>query len=201
MKLKTIALLWVGATVANATVVTVNNTIGPTTSRETVRADGSLVAGFGAVGTLSEAGIQGLATTFDGLSFVQWGAAGGAVSTSTSSQFSFSGNVNPTDPSVFSGDNVYLVIGFGGTNLATSTELFIYRFTTTFGTADSGTPISLTLGNGDIGTTLLGTEVNNPETSGSTTSRFRAAAISPVPEPSAALLGMLGALGLLRRRR
>ena len=179
------------------TVVIVGNGQGPTATDEVVNAAGTLVNGFGAVGTLSEAGINGANTTWVGLNFQTWGLASGAVSTSTNGQFSFSGNVNPTGTD-FSGDNIYLAIGFGGTSLATSTELFIYKFNTTFGTADSGAPINLVLGAGDIGTTLHGTEVTTPETANG---RFRTAAITAVPEPSAALLGALGALGLLRRRR
>jgi len=197
--MKSVTSLMFGLTMMSSfgTTVIVTNNQGPTATDEVVNAAGTLVSGFGAVGTLDELGITGATTTWAALNFQTWGLASGAVTTSTSGQFNYSGAVNPT-ASVFSGDNIYLAIGFGGVSLATSTELFIYKFNATFGIADSGTPISLTLGNGDIGTTLLGTEVGTPESSAG---RFRSTAITAVPEPSAALLGALGALGLLRRRR
>jgi hypothetical protein len=198
MKSKVLTILAFSVLPSLATSVLVTNSNGPTNTREVANSGGTLVTGFGAVGIIDESGITGVTTTYDALAFEQWGSASGNVTTSTTGQFSFTANVNPTGTN-FSGRNIYLLVGFGGTNLATSTELFIYSFNTTFGVANSGTPINLTLGNGNIGTTLFGTEVGNPETAGS--GRFRSAALAPVPEPSAALLGMLGALGLLRRRR
>ena len=198
MKSKIATVLALSAASSFATSVLVTNSNGPTASREVVTSTGALVAGFGAVGIIDEAGILGISTTYTGLAFEQWGTAAGGVTNGTSGQFSFTANINPVGTN-FSGRNIYLLVGFGGTNLDTSTELFIYKFNTGFGIANSGTPINLTLGNGDIGTTLFGTEFGTPETT--TSGRFRTSALAPVPEPSAALLGMLGALGLLRRRR
>lgn len=183
-----------------ATSVIVTNNRGPTATREVANSSGTLVAGFGAFGVLSEAGINGINTTFSGLNFIQYGAGGGAVTTSTSGQFSFTDNINLDQPAgaSFVNKSIYLIVGFGGTNLATSTELFIYKFGTGFGAADSPTPITMTLSS-SAGSTLFGTEIGNPSTTASGT--YRAAAIAAVPEPSAALLGAIGALGLLRRRR
>jgi len=175
-----------------ATSVIVTNSRGPAATQEVVKADGTLVAGFGGFGILNEAGISGVNTTFAGLSFQQYGNGGGAVSTSTSGQFSFTDNLNiGTTGSAFASKNVYLLVGFGGTNLATSTQLFAYKFNDTFGATDSPTPITLTLSSSP-GSVLLGT--NN-------SSRFQAVALTVVPEASTALLGAIGALGLLRRRR
>ena len=98
----------------------------------------------------------------------------------------------------FNGKNIYLVAGFGGTSLATSTSLFIYKFTDTYGAVESPTPVSELLSS-TAGTTLLGTETSTPMTNAA--GRYNAAVISAVPETSTALLGALGALGLLRRRR
>ena len=198
MKSVTLGIYALSMAASFATSVTVTNSIGPTGTREVVKADGSLVTGFGAIGILTESGISGISTTWDSLAFQTWGTASGTVSVLTSGQFSYAANVNPFGTN-FSGRNIYLAVGFGGTSLATSTEMFIYRFDTTFGTVDSGLPIALVLGNGNIGTTLLGTESGSPETVAS--GRFRTTAITAVPEPSAALLGAIGALGLLRRRR
>ncbi|MEI6604549.1 MAG: hypothetical protein WCP35_04515 [Verrucomicrobiota bacterium] len=201
MKLHTLAILTLSTMASFGTSVIVTNANGPALTREVTNLTPALVTGFGAIGIISEAGITGTAgidTTWSSLNFSQWGTAGGAVSTSTSGQFTFSANVDPTG-GAFSGKNIYLLVGFGGTNLATSNQMFVYKFDTTFGTADSGTPISLILGNGNIGTTLLGAENGSPETVSS--GRFAAAPITSVPETSTALLGALGALGLLRRRR
>lgn len=197
MKSITLTLFALTTMSSFATTVIVGNGQGPTATDEVVNAAGTLVTGFGAIGILSEAGINGASTTFAGLNLQIFGTGQGAVTTSTSGQFSFSGNVNPTGTN-FSGRNIYLIVGFGGASLALSNELFIYKFDTGFGTADSGTPINLVLGNGNIGTTLLGSEVGSPET---LAGRFRSTAITAVPEPSAALLGAFGVLGLLRRRR
>lgn len=205
---KTLLFVFAASTLCSfATSVSVTNNRGAVNSREVVTSTGTIGAlagtttGFAAVGVLSESGITGITTTFAGLNFVQYGAAAGATTTSTSAgQFTLAGNVNITNSSgdAFRSQNIYLLVGFGGSSLATSTEMFIYRFNTTFGLAESGTPISLVLSTAP-GTTLFGTEVGNPATSAS--GGYRSAALAPVPEPSAALLGMLGALGLLRRRR
>jgi MYXO-CTERM domain-containing protein len=201
MKLKTLTLLALSTIASFGTTVIVTNANGPTATKEVVNAAGTLVAGFAGVGIINEAMITGATTTYDGLAFQQWGTAAGTVSTSTSGQFNIQGNVNP-ESTAFSGRNVYLLVGFGGTNLATSTEMFIFRFNSTFGTVDSPAPSTLILGvaaSNGLGTTLLGTESNNPQTTNA--GRFRSTAITAVPEPSAALLGALGVLGLLRRRR
>ena len=201
MKLYTIAFLAASTVASFGTVVIVTNGRGPTSTREITNPANALVAGFGAFGVLNEAGITGATTTFAGLNFTQFGAGAGAVTTSTSGQFSFTDNINMTpggagDP--FNGKNIYLIAGFGGTSLATSTSLFIYKFADTYGLVDSATSITETLSS-NAGTTLLGTEVGNPMTTAS--GRFAAATITSVPETSTALLGALGALGLLRRRR
>jgi hypothetical protein len=202
MKLLATTMFIASASYAMATTVIVTNNRGPTATREIVNSSATLVAGFGAFGTLTESGIQGVSTTFSGLNFKQFGLGGGGVTTSTSGQFSFTGDVGPAAPNAadFLTKNIYLVVGFGGANLASSTELFIYRFNQTFGDLNSPTPITQTLtAAGSEGVTLFGTEIGNPQTTAS--GRFAASAITPIPEPSAALLGALGALGLLRRRR
>lgn len=200
MKSLVLALFVAGSSAAFATSVIVTNSRGPTATREVVTSTGLLTTGFGAFGVIDESGILGISTTYDGLGFIQYGLGGGAVTTSTSGQFSFTDNINIGQPAgaAFNGKNIYLLVGFGGTNLATSTEMFIYKFGTTFGTEDSGIPITMTLSS-SAGQTLLGTEVGNPSTTAS--GRYNAALITAVPEPSAALLGAIGALGLLRRRR
>ena len=165
----------------------------------------TLTAGFGAIGYLNESGINGLATTFNGLGFTQYGVAAGGVTTGTSGQFSYTDNLNLSLPANagFLNKNIYLLVGFGGTSLATSTELFIYKFSATFGAAESGLPITQTLTDpATPGTQLFGTTTGgNPQSVAA--ARYVAAAITaePVPETSTTLLGAIGALALLRRRR
>lgn len=204
MKLHNIALaaLVVSTGSSLATTVIVTNNRGPTATREIVDSVGTLVAGFGAFGVLNEGGITGASTTFAGLGFQQFGLGGGGVTTSTAGQFSFTGDIGPAAPNAatFLNKNIYLVVGFGGSDLATSTELFIYKFNQSFGDLNSPTPITQTLtAAGSEGSTLLGTEVGNPGTTAS--GRYRSTPITAVPEPSVALLGLLGVLGLVRRRR
>ena len=188
------------AATSSATVVIVGNGRGPAATREVTNSANELVTGFGAFGVLNEGGIAGMSTTFEGLGFTQFGAGGGSVSTSTAGQFSFQGDVGPSagNASTFLNQNIYLVVGFGGSDLATSTDLFIYKFDATFGDLNSPTPITQILTAADApGSVLLGTEVGNP--SGSSAGRY--GAVQLVPEPSVAILGALGALGLIRRRR
>lgn len=168
-----------------ATTVIVTNGRGPANTREIIppTLPLALATGFGGVGFLSEAAINGAQTTFAGLNFTQYGNAGGAVSTSTSGQFSFTDNLNiDTVGSAFSGKNIYLVVGFGGTNLATSTSLFIYKFAATFGTADSALPITQTLTDPTTpGSVLLGGNSGaDPQTTAS--ARYTAVALAAVPE-------------------
>ena len=203
MKSKVFLLFVVSATASFATSVSVTNNRGAVNSREVVTSTGTIgtpTAGFSAFGVIDEAGITGISTTFSALSFTNYSPASTALTVSTSGQFALTGNINITNPTgdPFRNQNVYLLVGFGGTSLSTSTELFIYKFSSTFGAAESGTPINLVLST-NAGSTLFGTEVGSPSTSNA--GGYRAALLAPVPEPSAALLGMLGALGLLRRRR
>lgn len=102
--------------------------------------------------------------------------------------------------SPFAGKPVYIFAG-NGTTYGNSTEFLIVKASTlTFNAADDNvpTPNSYVI-TPDNSSVLFGSIVNDVKTSSSDTS------VNPgwqmVPEPSAAILGTLGALVLLRRRR
>jgi hypothetical protein len=102
----------------------------------------------------------------------------------------------------FAGKNMYLFAG-NGTTLANSTEFLVFRSNNTFNAADDSVPTATTYTfRPSLGTTLWGSElpdVKTASTDASTTAGWQMAA--PVPETSTSLLGALGALALLRRRR
>lgn len=104
--------------------------------------------------------------------------------------------------SQFDNQFMYMFAGNGST-IANSTEFLVLKNSTRFLSADDPTPTAITVQFlRSNSTTLFGTEVADvptTNTDGSVTPGWRMAA--PIPEPSSALLGALGALALLRRRR
>lgn len=139
--------------------------------------------------------------------FTQFGAVGAFAGASTTGQRSIfslptSGTVAGTS---FSGKNIYLIAGYGDT-LAGSTEFLVLKTTTLFTDAQDLLPTALTLTvrPDATTTTLFGSTNTNVWTTNSdavTTAGWTMGGFAAVPEPSAALLGAIGALGLLRRRR
>jgi hypothetical protein len=102
----------------------------------------------------------------------------------------------------FANKNMYVFVG-NGTTFGASTEFLVLKTNFTFNPAESGpTAFTKTLSTSTVTDVLFGTTTTNVFTTNSDASQtpgWRTAA--PVPEPSAALLGAIGALGLLRRRR
>lgn len=102
----------------------------------------------------------------------------------------------------FAGKAFYLFAG-NGTTLANSTQYFVFKSTTLFGAADDNNPAPIDVAiTPTSGTVLFGSLVADMKTTSgdaTVTPGFRMAVA--VPEPSAVLLGAVGALGLLRRRR
>jgi len=112
----------------------------------------------------------------------------------------------------FAGKNMYAFVG-NGTTFALSTEFLVLKTTFTFDSTQSGITAftnTITAGTSDgLGgftganaTVLLGNtalDVRTTSADSSATPGWRTATL--IPEPSAALLGAVGALVLLRRRR
>lgn len=101
----------------------------------------------------------------------------------------------------FADKPIQLLVGNAGT-LAASTQFLVLNNARNFLAVDdaSGTPITVLFDSASVikfGTAVA--DIRTTTADASVTPGFATAAL--VPEPSAALLGALGALGLLRRRR
>lgn len=126
-------------------------------------------------------------------------SAGGSGGNRGVFSLSAAGTVAGSD---FLNQNIYLLAGNGST-LAASTQFFVFKTTSLFTAADDASPTGTEyIFSPTSGTILFGNAVADMKTTSSdatTTPGFRMAVA--VPEPSAALLGAIGVLGLLRRRR
>jgi hypothetical protein len=227
MKLKQItAGLFVVATLgsSHAALITLNNGAGNTASGIRTTTGGTFRSGTTAGdafttggGTSAGPGVVAIGFfTTDSLStvnspaslislFVQFGNAGtfaAAGATGSRSVFSSAQNVT-VGGTQFADKFIYLFAG-NGTTFANSTEFLVVKHdTVTFGSVSDANPAptAFTL-RPDVSTALFGSEgaiVQTANTDGSATVGWTMAA--PVPEPSAALLGLLGIAGLIRRRR
>lgn len=103
-------------------------------------------------------------------------------------QFTSLGN---PDPSQFNSKPLYFIIGNGAT-LATSTQFGIFKLT-----AGTAFPANVVPAGSTNALIPNGTAITALEGAGSVNGNT----FVLVPEPSTALLGLLGAVGLLRRRR
>jgi len=163
------------------------------------------VYGFGYFG-VTDAAITG-ATTLSSIysNFNQFGTTdtfnSGGAPTSARGLFAHSQSATVTG-SGFSAKNIYLLVGNGST-FNNSTELLVLKNQSTFTDAQDATPtaqnISFTT---STATLVFGVNIANVKTTGSDSSSTPGWGTAvPVPEVSTALLGAIGALGLLRRRR
>jgi len=132
--------------------------------------------------------------------FTYFGAA--AQVTNWQGNVGISSNISmtlPANDTTYTGKVIYTLVG-NATTLAAATEFAVLTNNTTFPVVDgagngSGAIATLTSASVKYGTVL--SQGNFTEPSGMTF----ASGVQLVPEPSAALLGALGVLGLLRRRR
>lgn len=162
-------------------------------------------AGYVALGyfTVTDATLQGYTASSDiAAAFVIGGSDVFGFGVGQAGFYSVSGGPSST---AFNGKTLYTLMA-SGSSIATSTEFLIIKSTLTILADPSVTDTALVSSStGNIGSILVGSqttainglgEVSTPVTAYRMTGGFTA-----VPEPSAALLGALGALGLLRRRR
>ena len=106
--------------------------------------------------------------------------------------------------SAYADKNMYFFAGNGST-FENSTEFLVLKSSTKWLATDDAIPTATTIQFlSSNSTVLFGTNVSDVRTTNtdsSITAGFKMAAPVAIPEPSAALLGAIGALGLLRRRR
>jgi len=216
---------------ANAALYTLNNGTGSTaagvetstgTTFRSGTTAGTAFAGTNA-GTSAGAGVIAFgyftSEDFAGVStpsslvnlFVQFGAVntfGGASTGGNRSVFSTAQNQTiTTSPATFAGKNVFFFAG-NGLTFSSSTEFLVVKmdtqqFLAADDAANATTPKTITINPGNS-TTLIGSEIANVWTTNSdatTTAGWRMSSLNVVPETSTSLLGALGALALLRRRR
>lgn len=126
---------------------------------------------------------------------------GGGAPTNQRGLFAHSQSGTVTGSS-FSGKNIYLLVGNGAT-FGASSQLLVLKNSSTFTDAQDSvpTPQNITFSTA-TSTLLFGRNLADVKTTGAdatVTPGWGTATV--IPEPSAALLGAVGALGLLRRRR
>jgi hypothetical protein len=217
-KLSVIAALVASAGMAQGVTYTVTNNLGLNASAVTtstgVRLTGnganSTQIGYAAFGVFTSDEDVLAATTGAQLNtaFTSFGSNGGlfnnpATPTNFEGLFSRQGTLSGANLTEFTGENVYLIIT-NGTSITNGTEFLVFKFDATYiGTGtDTGQTITLNFDTTDsAGTLLIGNIGPSITVGGLDTSSEASFQLAAIPEPSAALLGMLGALGLLRRRR
>jgi hypothetical protein len=168
--------------------------------------NGGTSAGPGvlAVGVFSTDGLANLSSASLIAAFAQYGNTSTFASAGTSGNrglFSFTTPAIAVTGSEFVGDNMYLFAG-NGTSFANSTQFLVLKNTRLFLAADDASPTAIAISFAAGSTLLFGANEANVFTTSSDASTTAGwSMVAPVPEPSAALLGAIGALGLLRRRR
>jgi hypothetical protein len=163
------------------------------------------VYGFGFFGVTDSAVTNATQLTDIVTAFTVFGTTdtfnGGGAPTNQRGLFAHSQSGVVTGSS-FSGKNIYLLVGNGAT-FGASSELLVLKNTSLFTDAQDSVPTAQNITFSTATATLLfGRNIADVKTTGTDSSATAGwGTAKAVPEPSAALLGALGALGLLRRRR
>lgn len=138
--------------------------------------------------------------------FVQFGTVtdtfnSGGAPTNQRGLFAHSQTATVTGSS-FSGKNIYLLVG-NGTTFGNSTEMLVLKNSALFTDAQDAVPTAQNITFSTSTSTLLfGVNLADVKTTGTDTSVTAGWGTAvPVPEASTSLLGAIGALALLRRRR
>ena len=168
-------------------------------------AAGPGVVGIGIFSTDSLNGLGAAALISDFTSLTTLGSFASGGPSGVRGVFSSSINNFTIAGSAFENKNMYLFAG-NGTTYANSTEFLVVKLATQFLAADDALPTATTetfrpSGGTAATTLLLGTNVANVQTTNTDATVNPGWAMVSVPESSTALLGALGALALLRRRR
>lgn len=177
-----------------------------TVAGEAFAAGGGISAGAGVVafgvfstddltGATTPSELIGLFTQFGGtVAFNQAGPVGNR------SVFSSAQNVTVTG-SDFAGKVIYLLAGNGST-LEGSSQFLVLKSTLAFNTVsdDTPTPTVLTISPANS-SVLIGSAVANVQTTNTDTTTTAGWEMAVIPEPSTALLGLLGLAGMMRRKR
>jgi len=187
---------------AKAATITVTNVDFTATNAVVSQTGTKLGSGTGFVGigvfSITDAQIAAAAsasTIANGFTlFGQSNTIGAGFSIDGTYQFESTANIPAGSP--FTG-SIYTVIGNAAT-LATSTQFLVFKEAVTFNPdpAASG-PAVLKAGQGTV--VLGGFNNFQADIGGGAQAAFNT--VTLMPEPSAALLGLLGAVGLIRRRR
>jgi hypothetical protein len=104
------------------------------------------------------------------------------------------------DGSAFIGKSVYVFLGNANT-IADSTDIAVWKGGITFQADSVSVGGNVVLDQAGFSSLLVGTDGGTENVLGIDFNKSIRMANAPIPEPSTALLGALGALGLLRRRR
>jgi hypothetical protein len=210
---------------ANAATYTITNNSGPVNTGSIVSSTGAFLNSGSVVigsylGTLPtfNATTTTMSQILSGFSILATGSLGTSGTGTTTIQGVFSLQTSGVDPlddltapaaAPWVGKNLFFIVG-NSTTISESTEALVWRFTGT--TIPNTEPTTVTLNtraglntaNGSVYSGIGGFDnFRLDPTPGNGTAGLQSTlnTVALVPEPSAALLGAIGALGLLRRRR
>ncbi len=222
MKSKILSLLFCTLSFSQAaTYVLTNNQGSPASSNAITNSAGTAfrsgVAGVASVGyfNVDDASLTGATSSSIFTSnFVAWNTA---TSPNADGSVNFVNSVTPVfargyftmnaasrtvSGSAFANKNMYILVG-NGLTFAASTEFLVLKSTAQFLASDDPTLPNVTVRFTNSNTSVLfgttGSSVQTTQTDATSNPSWATAA--PIPETSTSLLGAIGALALLRRRR